>query len=71
MIVFSQGLRGSVTQAWRGKTTIGDRRFTISVIRGVKPATAERTFLVSMTPWLVSTPVTLPPLTRIPVTSVF
>ena len=36
MIVFNQGLRGSVTQAWSGKTSIGVRRFTNSVTRGVK-----------------------------------
>jgi len=49
---------------------MGVRSPTMFVMRGVNPATADSTRGVEMLPLVVRTPVTLPPCTSMPSTSV-
>ena len=63
-------MTGSVTQACRGKVTIGTSRSTIAVIVEVQPAVALTTTPAPTRPDGVSTPVTRPFSRVMPVTSV-
>src|SRR6476661_4958207 len=71
MILSSSGLTGSVTQACRMCVVTGSGTPTMSQVSVLQPATQEMTVPQAIVPRLVSTPVTLPLSTLIPVTSVY
>ena len=71
MILSSSGFTGSVTHACRMCVVSGSGTPTMSQTRVLQPATQEITVSQLIVPRLVSTPVTLPFSTLMPVTSVY
>src|SRR5215471_9191852 len=69
MTVPRNGLTGSVTAACSGKVVTGSLTPAMSAIRVDHPAVALSTVLVAISPWVVLTARTWPPLTSMPVTS--
>ena len=69
--VLTHGLTGSETRACKGKLSIGRRKPAMFAITLECPAATTASFAQRIGPLVVSTPSTLPPLTRMPVTSQF
>ena len=69
--VLTQGLTGSETSACSGKLSIGRRKPAMAASTLEWPAATSASLRQAIPPRLVSTPTTLPPSTRMPVTSQF